>query len=610
MLVKLTPYDKAVQQICSNPEQRDAFQSEGSCAVLAGPGTGKTTLLTTKMAQVLRERVNGPRGLACVTYNNECVHELERRLAALGVLDHPNVFVGTLHRFCVRFVLAPFGPLLDIGVPDPLTVASERVQQATLALAMKNLRISADGFRSELDRFRRTAVDRTVGIDGWEIGDRGLTDVCLEYERLLREQGKLDFDDIVLLTMRAVESSIAVRRCLKAKLPILFVDEYQDLGLPLHRLVLALAEAGVAMFAVGDPDQSIYGFAGAHPRLLRDLSKRAEFHAVELRLNYRSGRRIVEASRIALGEQRHYVAHRADEGEVHFRCCDAGLQDQSRYVVEDVVKRHIGNGGLPGEIALLYPTGSEGDALENMLIASNVAYVRLDKGAGYRRTQFIRAVEELAAWCFGGWRNGAGELSAVLRRWRGIFSKLATEAQRGARAALIKFLLANRDCTGRCHYWLIAFDMLVIEPYVRRLGAIDADELEAFDALLEVCAGQGSLSDLDVGMFAGKSGATDRVCLMNIHTAKGTEFEVVALVGMDAGRMPLYRAKSRAELDEQRRLFFVGVSRAKREIHLTYSGWTENRYGRRFHDGPSPYLLELMQGLTEKGRLRPQLVPR
>jgi superfamily I DNA/RNA helicase len=257
----LTAYESAVAELRRNPDQWKAFESRGNCVTLAGPGSGKTKVLTSKMARMLREDVRSPRGVACVTYNNECARELERRLDHLGVADHSNIFIGTVHSFCLRFVVRSLAALVGIEVPHPVVVASEAVQRQLFDEAMSAVGVRAEGFRTDFDRFRRTALDRTEGVDGWEAGDGGLTDVCIEYERLLRSRGRIDFDDIVLLAVRAIEASEVVRRCLRAQFPVLLVDEYQDLGVPLHRLVLRLClGAGVRLFAVGDPDQSIYGF--------------------------------------------------------------------------------------------------------------------------------------------------------------------------------------------------------------------------------------------------------------------------------------------------------------------------------------------------------------
>lgn len=598
-------YEKTVEELRSNPEQWRAFQAAGHCVTLAGPGSGKTKVLTMKMARLLRETVRAPRGVACVTYNNECARELERRLTSIGAAGLTNAFVGTLHRFCLRHILGPLAKVADLDVPQPIAIAPEAVQVKTLEQAMKNIGISVQGFKTDMDRFRRTSIDRIDGQDGWQIGDEGLTDVTLEYERLLRSNGLLDFQDIILMSLRALETSETVRRCMAARFPVLLVDEYQDLGVPLHRMVLSLAfRAGVRIFAVGDPDQSIYGFTGARPDLLRELAARKDVETVQLRVNYRSGRRIVAAAALALGEQRNYQAKRAEDGNVAFIHCEGGLGDQVTHLATHIIPALLKKGDAYGDIAILYPTHQEGDAIEAGLATAQVPFARLDQGGGYRRTLLIRLIEECAAWCCGGWEQGTPSLAGIMQRWRSVLDAVDDAQARTARKALVRFLFSNRDPEGSVATWLQLFNKEVFRPHVLLPEAADADECSAFEELLAATMGKGPLSTLDMGMFAGKASSTQRVSLMNLHTSKGTEFNAVLLVGMDAGRMPLYRAKTPAELAEQRRLFFVGVSRAIREVHLLYSGWTESPSGYRFANGPSPFLLELQKGLGRLGKTK------
>ena len=157
----------------------------------------------------------------------------------------------------------------------------------------------------------------------------------------------------------------------------------------------------------------------------------------------------------------------------------------------------------------------------------------------------------------------------------------------------MRFLFSDKAPNQTAHEWLSALDRGVLAPHFRRLVESDDDNMGAFDELLASSSEGGRLAGLELTVFAGKSGSPNHVNLMNIHTAKGTEFNAVVIVGVDECRLPIYRARTPAELGEQRRLFFVGLSRARREVHLLYSGFTENQYGRRFEDGPSRFLIEL-----------------
>lgn len=363
-------------------------------------------------------------------------------------------------------------------------------------------------------------------------------------------------------------------------------------------------QAGVRLFAVGDPDQSIYGFTGARPDLLRALAERPDVERVDLRWNYRSGRTIVAASEYALGEHRGYTAVRSDDGRVEFTRCAGGLDAQVEYVAETLIPGFLAAGDRPGDIAVLYPTQQEGDALESGLAERGVPFARLDRGVGYRRTPLVRLAEDLAAWCCGTTHEGARSLGALLGTWRVLLGSAHPADERGARRSLVRFLFSHRDPEVSCHEWLTALDEEVFAPNLRDELPSDDDDMAAFDELLHAFSAGERLADLELGGFAGKSGSPDRITLMNLHTAKGTEFNAVVLVGMDAGRLPIYRARSPSQLAEQRRLFFVGVSRARREVRLLYSGFTVNRYGRRFADGPSPFLVELQRALETDAQRR------
>jgi hypothetical protein len=192
----LTPYLAAAEEFRRNREQCKAYESKGHCVVLAGPGSGKTKVLTVKLARLIAEDVAPPRGVACLTYNNECVRELTRRLARLGIRNSRNVFVGTVHSFCLKAVLLPYSKLAGLGLPDPLRIAmpsdSERLfNQAKDKVVGVNER--PDEWRRRCDRYRRTYLDRE-GPE-WKEKDLPSAEVIEEYERRLRSAGFIDFDD-------------------------------------------------------------------------------------------------------------------------------------------------------------------------------------------------------------------------------------------------------------------------------------------------------------------------------------------------------------------------------------------------------------------------------
>jgi len=261
-------YLRVAEDLRDNPGQLAAYESHGNCVVLAGPGSGKTNTLTVKLARVLAEDVRAPRGVACITYSQECARELSRRFEVLGLRDAPNLFVGTIHGFCLRHLLMPYARLAGFDLPDPLGVATTR--QTSEAFGVAGERVLGHGrlpYKAhDVGRHRRVHLDRDG--PGWR-SDPDLARLAEVYEGELRRRGLIDFDDLVLLGHALVAGNDWILSTVKARFPVLAVDEYQDLGVPLHRIVMRLAfDGGIRLFAVGDPDQSVYGFAGANADLL------------------------------------------------------------------------------------------------------------------------------------------------------------------------------------------------------------------------------------------------------------------------------------------------------------------------------------------------------
>lgn len=560
----MTPYELAVASLKDNAEQRQALESVSHCVVLAGPGSGKTKTLTLKMASLLLEDVRPPRGIACVTYSTECVRELERRLDRLQTPGLDRAFVGTLHGFCLRHILIPFGPLLGIPVAPRVATTSQR--QAAMDCALKVVRLSGSSVQLELDRLRRTQIDRVP--PSWD-STAGLERLCVAYEAALEAAGLIDFDGIVLRALHMVETHEWVRKVLRGKFPVLLVDEYQDLGLALHRLVLKLClEGGVRLFAVGDPDQSIYGFTGARPALLETLSKRNDIQTVRLRLNYRSATRIIAASNTALGQVRGYQATTDAEGLIDFHECRDGLAGEVDGLLDLLADLRVRI--RSDEIAILHPTKVEGALVERALRNAGYDFIRIGNGAAYPKSPLVRVIEEAARWCAGGWRDGSPRLSRIVRKWLGVQGTMPQEDARNQVRRLVRFLFGSRDPDAPASSWLANLEKAVVGPVAR--SRIEGEgELECLEQLRDVLAPTGSLSHFSVRHLGGQMGVPDHLSLLTLHSSKGREFDAVIIFGADVGRIPSQYVKTPEALAEARRLFFVGISRARHEVHLLFA---------------------------------------
>lgn len=565
--------------------------------MLAGPGSGKTKTLSVKLARMLVEDVHAPRRIACITYSGQCVLELKRRLSQLGVEDGGRVAISTLHAFCLQHIVIPYAALADADIPAPLSVASDAEQKGHWESAIEavvGVDQRASNWRGRCEAYRRTHLDRNDAA--WRGDDLTLANIVEDFEARLRTAGLIDFDGMVLVGLKLVEQHDWVRRALAARFPILVVDEYQDLGHALHRLVLALwRDAGVRLLAVGDPDQSIFGFTGATPALLRDLAALPSVERVQLKLNYRSGAAIVRASEAALGEVRGFEAAGDHVGTIEFHEVASGVDAQIDHVCNSIVPGALTRrpGRTLGDIAILYRDRDQGELIAAAAESRSWSFVRTDRGSPYRNTPLILWLRECALWCVEGWRTATPSLGSILSTWRSFNRSLtSTSERREVAKLLVEFLISHRDAATPLADWIEDVSNSVLTACVGR-DPMMRDEAIALQELRDACAPSGRLRGLTLGSFAGRAGANSPLNLLTLHSSKGLEFDVVVMFSLEDGRLPDFRAQTTIALAEERRLFYVGLTRARHEVHLVYSGWYANQYGRQFRRGRSRFIDEV-----------------
>jgi DNA helicase-2/ATP-dependent DNA helicase PcrA len=577
----------SIKTLQDNPKQWEAFQVEGHCVVLAPPGSGKTKLLTTRVASDLLTKIPQPHGAACITLTNPAADELRRRMQDLGVEPRSTLFIGTVHSFALRRIILPFAQLAGRPELAEMRIASGQQQDTAFRQAIGSVFARGEDtryVRSTIEINRRRLAD---AVQWARFGDE-IQEAARSYERLLRAQGLIDFDDLVAIAVEFVEQHQVIRRVLTARYPRLYVDEYQDLAPGLDRLVRALCfdyAVNADLFAVGDPDQAVFGFTGTRPELLIELAERDDVTSVRLDHNYRSGAEIIRvANRMRPGQ--HEVRSNRAGGHVTATRCAAGFAGQCQVAAAAAQQAH--DRGVPlDEIVVICPSNDlcqqAADAFRRAGLPTSV------RGAEYRLTQVTSFAEGCAAWAVLGRELSNYRLGALLGQWRAL---LGTRWERQADASLTAWLLGYADKGSEpAHLFSEALlDLGLKRALAHPALAEDAIQMDRMQQALAT----GQLRNLTALGLAERARRADRVEVTTMTSSKGLEFDMVLILGVDEKRVPDFRSENDPEkLQEDRRKFYVSVTRARDEVSIFYSGFVEWASGNRSVAGPSRFLKEM-----------------
>lgn len=582
-------FEKKLQEISEDDMQFAAYKAVNNTVVIAGPGSGKTTVLTLKVMQLLAEMIYPPRGLACLTYSTEAVREFKSRLVKLGLEKRKNVFLGTVHSFCLSEIITPFAALYpQYKIPLPIRIISE---------AEKNRLFNSQNYEGtpklidvDKERTRNIKGISRVAIESYDIALKA----AISFEELLIQNGYLDFISMVKKSVELIKNESYVRKALEAKYPWIIVDEYQDLGKPLHELILTLLNlTRIKVFAVGDADQSIYDFQGAAPDYLIELSQRQDVSCIHLKNNYRSSQTIVDASEYVLKSSRGYIASgklRDYHAKLEFIECSKGMDEQYERVIEQISRFHTE--GIPyHEIAVLVGNNKQVTELAQECSRQNIpAYIARQT---FRLTDLIIWIQNCAKWVSDKCSVSFDEICST---WKSFISQkriISEDDYFLIKRTIFQTLTASKVYKDNLSEWLCYLD--------KKVGIVSAftaserypDEIDNYNKLLETARGHDT--QLTIKFLTRLGIPENQVVLTTRHSSKGLEFDVVILPGMEKDSFPSYYDNTPRKLAEARRLCFVSVSRARKACILIRSKNLQNQYGRWFSKEPSPFWVALQE---------------
>ncbi len=569
--------------------QLAAYKAVNNTVVIAGPGSGKTTVLTLKVMQLLAEVIYPPRGLACLTYSTEAVREFKSRLVKLGLEKRKNVFLGTVHSFCLSEIITPFAALYpQYKIPLPIRIISE---------AEKNRLFDSQNYEGtpklidvDKERTRNIKGISRVAIESYDIALKA----AISFEELLIQNGYLDFISMVKKSVELIKNEPYVRKALEAKYPWIIVDEYQDLGKPLHELILTLLNlTRIKVFAVGDADQSIYDFQGAAPDYLVELSQRQDVSCIHLKNNYRSSQTIVDASEYVLKSSRGYIASgklRDYHAKLEFIECPKGMDEQYERVIEQISRFHTE--GIPyHEIAVLVGNNKQVAELAQECSRQNIpAYIARQS---FRLTDLIIWIQNCAKWVSDKCSVSFDEICST---WKSFISQkriISEDDYFLLKRTIFQTLTASKVYTDNLSEWLCYLDKEVGIVSVFTASERYPDEIDNFNKLLETARSHDT--QLTIKFLTRLGIPENQVVLTTRHSSKGLEFDVVILPGMEKDSFPSYYDNTPRKLAEARRLCFVSVSRARKACILIRSKNLQNKYGRWFSKEPSPFWVALQE---------------
>jgi DNA helicase II / ATP-dependent DNA helicase PcrA len=638
-----------------NPRQREAVEhAEGPLLVLAGAGSGKTRVITHRIAHLMSAHQVPGWAVLAVTFTNKAAGEMRDRVQSLvsGIGSDSLPTVATFHSFCVRLLRREGAPLAQIrpGFTTLFTIYDDDDQISLLKGVYKSLGLDDKfmAYRAALSRISNAKSQKQTAVDL----EREATDpisknfavVYDRYQAKLRESNAMDFDDLLLEAVRLLQHDAPTREKLNRRYEFLMVDEYQDTNRSQYELMRLLSAERGNIAVVGDEDQSIYGWRGANIRNILDFER--DFPgAVTIRLeqNYRSTKNILEAASAVVANNTERIGKwlwTESEAGQKISLYEAPDSENEALWIADKVEASLSQ-NPKDRVAILYRTNSQSRQIEEALRRYGRKYIVVGGFSFYQRAE----VKDILAYLkvLVSPQDSISLLRIINTPARGIgrttmeqVEQYALQRNMGLWSALGQ-MLEERAFPGRAEAALSAFYRMITElgsqvesrtiadslrdlmertGYRKMLEQENTEEaktrLANLDELLNAAVDAGergeSIRDfLDHAALVADADSNDSraaVSLLTMHNAKGLEFPVVFIAGLEEGLFPHSRSLNlESAMEEERRLCYVGMTRAEKKLHLTWA-----RYRRRFGGGqPEPsirsrFLKEVPPGLIESVR--------
>lgn len=636
-----------------NKEQQEAVRTtEGPLLIVAGAGSGKTRVLTYRIAYLLEQGVS-PYEILAITFTNKAAKEMKSRVEDIVGSLADRIWLSTFHSFCAKFLRFELDNFL--GYSKNFTIYDTGDSQVVIKAALKALNLDdkyypVGAMMSQIsDAKNRLLFARDYRLEARDFYSQKVADVYEYYERELRKNNALDFDDLLVVAVKLLQAREDILEKYSHRFRYIMIDEYQDTNHAQYTLAHLLASKWGNICVVGDADQSIYAWRGADIQNILDFEKDyPNCKTIKLEQNYRSTKTILEAANAVIenneGRPEKNLWTQKELGAKIRHFTAQSEQEEAAFISQTIAKQHETHDVPYGDMAILYRTNAQSRALEEGLIKRGIPYTMVGGTKFYDRKE-IKDVLAYLKVIF----NPFDDLSLIRiinvpKRSIGAttVSKLQDFARETGNSLFMTLTILNQIPTikGKTRQKLEEFSILIftlvskmedltvlqiLEEILEQTGYLkelenstdpqDEARVENIGELLSVAKvfldenPNGTVQDFleqvalvnDVDSY---EQADSKVTLMTLHSAKGLEFPVVFLAGLEEGLFPHSRTlMNPSEIEEERRLCYVGITRAERELYLLNAA-TRTVFGRTNSYLPSRFLKEIPSEFVEELRAK------